>query len=148
MHRRKTAARRQKGVLVMKKPGSWTIEGLFEGRPESLKLFNVVRSYIESLGPVKVEAAKTQVSFGAKMKFAWVWLPQTWTKKRPEDSITLTFDMGHRIAHDRIVEAVEPRPGRWTHHVIIEKASDLDDDVRAWLRESYELAQKRKSPSK
>lgn len=59
----------------MKIPGEWTIEGLFSGRPEALKLFYVVKQYIESLGPVKIEAMKTQVSFGVKTKFAWVWLP-------------------------------------------------------------------------
>ncbi len=92
------------------------------------------------MGPVSVEPMKTQVSFGAGRKFAWVWLPQLWTSKRPENSITLTFDAGRRIDHERIAEAVEPRPGRWTHHVIIEKESDIDEDVRAWLREAYEAA--------
>jgi len=84
---------------------------------------------------------KTQVSFGARTKFAWVWLPQLWTKKRPEKSITLTFNVGRHIKHDRIVEAVEPRPGRWTHHVIIESKSDLDEDVREWLCEAYAFGQ-------
>ena len=34
--------------------------------------------------------------------------------------MTLTFDAGRHIKHERIVEAVEPRLGRWTPHVIIE----------------------------
>ncbi|MBK5225483.1 MAG: hypothetical protein JJD96_02790 [Thermoleophilia bacterium] len=93
----------------MKTPGNWTIEGLLEGRPEALKLLEAVRKYIESLGPVKIEAAKTQVSFGVKTKFAWVWLPQMWTKKRPDESITLTFGVGRRIEHDSITEAIHDR---------------------------------------
>ncbi len=128
----------------MKTPGNWTIEGLFQGRPEALKLFDAVRRYIESIGPVTVEAMKTQVSFGAKNKFAWVWLPQLWTRMRPENSITLTFVAGRHINHDRIAKAVEPRPGRWTHHVIIEDESDIDEDVRAWLHEAYALGQGKK----
>ena len=56
--------------------GAWTIEGLFEGQPRSYKLFKAVRKYIESIGPVEVEASKTQVSFGVRTKFAWIWLPQ------------------------------------------------------------------------
>jgi len=101
------------------------------------QLFQTVRRYIESLGPVRIEAAKTQVSFGSKTKFAWVWLPQIWTKKRPETSITLTFDVGREIKHDRIAAAVEVRPGRWTHHVVIETDSNLDGHVRKWLKEAY-----------
>ena len=118
-------------------PGTWTIEGLFEGQPGSMKLFKVVRKYIESIGPVDVEATKTQVSFGVRTKFAWVWLPQTWIKKRPMNTITLAMDLDHEVKDPRIASAVEPRPGRWTHHVMIEKESDLDDKVKGWLREAY-----------
>ncbi len=28
--------------------------------------------------------------------------------------------------------------GTWTHHVILERESDFDEDVRRWLREAYE----------
>lgn len=124
----------------MKASGGWTIESLFQGRPEALRLFDAVRGYIESLDSVTIEPAKTQVSFGAVGKFAWVWLPQSWVKKRSETSITLTFSLGRRVAHEKIAEVVEPRPGRWIHHVVIEEESDFDEDVRAWLREAYEAA--------
>jgi hypothetical protein len=134
-------------VIVMKTPGEWTVEGLFSGRPGALALFQAVQRAIESIGPVTVEAMKTQVAFGAKTKFAWVWLPQLWTKKRPENSITLTFDAGRHIIHDRIVQAVEPRPGHWTHHVVIESESDLDEEVGEWLREAYTFGQSRKTRS-
>lgn len=122
-----------------KRPG--TIQELFAGRTEARALFEAVRRFIESLGPVKIEATKTQVSFGAATKFAWVWLPQLWTKMRPEGSVTLTFDADHRVQDRRIAQAVEPRPGRWTHHVVIEKAADLDATVKGWLREAHALGQ-------
>jgi len=60
----------------MKSPGNWAVEDLFYGGPEVLKLFHYVRQYIESLDPVKIESTKTQISFGSKKKFAWIWLPQ------------------------------------------------------------------------
>ncbi len=130
----------------MKAPGHWTVAKLFKGRPASLRLFRVVRSYITSLGPVRIEAGKTQVSFGADRNFAWVWLPQMYSKKRPETSITLTFDtIGKRIRDRRIAEAVIPRPGRWTHHIVIEKPSDVDGTVKKWLNEAYQRVGK-KSP--
>ncbi len=90
----------------MRRPGSWTIEGLFDGRPVSLLLFQEVRRFIESLGPVNIEATKTQVSFGTKRKFAWVWLPQIWIRKQPDSSITLAFSLDRQIIHDRIRQAV------------------------------------------
>lgn len=38
--------------------------------------------------------------------------------------------------------------GRWTHHVIIEKETDLDEDVKGWLHEAYVFSQSRKSKSR
>ena len=123
----------------MRAPGDWTLDHLFAGRPAAFELFRVVRAFIESLGPVVVDVMKTPVSFGVQTKFAWIWLPQQFTTKRPDQSITLTFDLDHRVEDERIAEAVEPRPGRWTHHVVIERPEDLDEHVKGWLAEAYEL---------
>jgi len=92
---------------------------LFEKHPASLALFNIVRSYIESLALVSVDPMKTQVSFGAERKFAWVWLPPMWIKKQPENSIVLTIGLDREVIDPRIKEANEPYPGRWVHHVVI-----------------------------
>jgi hypothetical protein len=97
---------------------------------------------IESLGPVTITVSKSQVAFGAKYKFAWVWPPQVWSNKRPPDSIVLTFGLGRQIVHSKIVQSVEPRPGRWTHHVMIEQEADLDVEVRGWLAEAYTFGQR------
>jgi len=120
-----------------------TVRTLFAGRPGAKSLFAAVRAYVKSLGPVKVQAAKTQISFGRHTRFAWIWLPQLWIKKRKANSITLAFGLRRRIRHRRIEAAVEPRPGRWTHHVVIERISDFDQLVRTWIREAYESAQER-----
>ena len=99
----------------MRAPGTWTIEGLFAERPAAFALFQMMRSFIESLGPVAIDVSKTQVAFGRERNFAWVWLPQMWIKKRPDTSITVAFDLPKRVRHPRIASAAEPRPGRWTH---------------------------------
>ena len=128
----------------MKTPENWTVEGLFESYPFSYRLFKVVREFIESLGTVKTQATKTPISFSTKTGFAGVWLPQMWIKNAPENSIVLSFGLGRRVIHPNIKESKEPYPGRWTHHVVIEKESDFDDNVRAWLHEAFEFSQNRK----
>jgi hypothetical protein len=40
------------------------------------------------------------------------------------------------MTNDRIAEAVEPRPGRWTHHGINEKEDGLDADVQRMVQEA------------
>jgi hypothetical protein len=128
----------------MKSPGNWTIEDLFEGHADSYRLFSVVRKYIESIGPVNIRATRTRVSFSGKTKFAWIWLPQIWNEKQKEGSITLTFDLGRQIQSPEKMNQTEPRPGRWTRHVVIETESDLNLKVRQWIREAYLSAQSRK----
>lgn len=114
------------------------IVDFFTEHPKACPLFFQVQEYLHSLGPVKTEVMKTQISFGTDRKFAWVWLPQRWTNNRPAASITLTFDLDRQVVHDKIVQAVEPRPHHWTHHVVVKEAADFDEDVRAWLLEAYQ----------
>jgi hypothetical protein len=116
----------------------FAIDRLFAHRPKARHLFDVVRGVVNQLGPVRIEGMKTQVSFGNGRKFAWVWLPQMWIGNQPEESITLTFALDHRIEHPRIKEVLEPYPGRWTHHVVINVESEIDDTLRRWLRKAYE----------
>lgn len=126
----------------MSSDGRRAIESLFRNRTKALELFKIVQSYIEGLGSVNTEATKTQISFGTDRKFAWVWLPQIWIKKQPDKSIVVTFSLDRRIQDERVKEAVEPRPGKWTHHVVIEKASDFDDDVRDWIMEAWDKSRR------
>ncbi len=112
-------------------------ERLFEGRPKALRLFRLIENHIRKLGPVKVKATKTQVSFSRNRGFAWVWLPQMWVKA-PQDSITLAFALSRRVEHPRIKDAVEPYPGRWTNHTIIEEETQIDKTLIDWLREAYD----------
>ncbi|MFR6217731.1 MAG: DUF5655 domain-containing protein [Enterocloster bolteae] len=36
--------------------------------------------------------------------------------------------------------ATEPYPNRWTHHVIVQSADEIDDKLMGWIREAYEFA--------
>lgn len=60
-------------------------------------------------------------------------------KKTSQNGIVLSFSLGKRVKHSRIKEAKEPYPGRWMHHIVIEKEADFDGNVREWLREAYDF---------
>lgn len=115
---------------------------LFRGNTRRIRLFRAVEARIRAFGPVGMQVTKSQVSFGTLRKFAWVWMPLPGSRKRPADSLVLTFGLGRRIGDPRVVEAVEPRPGRWTHHVILQEETDLDGSVTDWLREAFEASGK------
>lgn len=112
------------------------MEDLFAGRPRARELFEAVRTLVESLGPCTVAFQKSQVAFRAPRPFAWVWLPQKWVRNRPEGSVTLTFALRRAVGSPRLAEVVEPRPGRFTHHLVIEREEELDEEVTGWLEEA------------
>lgn len=35
----------------------------------------------------------------------------------------------------------EPAPGRFTHHLELWAGDEIDDEVRAWLRQAWEAAE-------
>lgn len=122
------------------------VQAFFAGRAKEHSLFQAIEQIINSMGSVTVSVSKSQISFGTKTKFAWIWMPQPWAK-RPENSVVLTFGLGRKIEDQQIDEAVEPYPGRWTHHVIIHDESDITDQVRQWLEEAYTFSQERRRSS-
>ena len=121
-----------------------SIDQVFAERPACRRLFNLVADFIGSLGPAQVIPRKTQVAFARARRFAWLWLPQLWITKQPPDSITVTFGLDHRVRDTRIKQSVEPYPGRFTHHIVITKASDFDARVKGWIREAYDRAREAK----
>lgn len=119
------------------------VEAFFTGNPVAKALFMAVERKIQAIGPAIISVTKTQISFATRTQFAWVWMPQPTDRKRQLHSLVLSFGCGRQIVHDQIVEAIEPYPGRWTHHVIIAEEADLTDAVDAWMREAYRFSETR-----
>ena len=119
------------------------VEAFFAGKPETKALFMAVERKIRAIGPAIITVTKTQISFATRTQFAWVWMPQPTDRKRPLHSLVLSFSCGRQIVHDQIVEAIEPSPGRWTHHIIIAEEADLTVAVDAWMREAYQFSETR-----
>jgi len=114
---------------------------MFDKLPGALPLYEAAEALILELFPdVNIKVSKTQVGFSNRYGFAYLWPPARKIKGRPGRYIVLTFGLGRRAEHERIVESVEPYPGRWTHHVLISSADDLDEQVTNWLREAYDFS--------
>ena len=86
---------------------------------------------------VKIKVAKTQITFANKRGFAFVsFNPCRRGKERPEVWMTVTFGLGYRKESPRIDVATEPYPGRWTHHVMVGSAEEIDEELMEWIREA------------
>lgn len=68
------------------------------------------------------------------------FLPVRKAKERPEIYIVVTFGLGYRVDSPRIDAAVEPYPGRFTHHVLISVTGEIDDELMGWVREAAAFA--------
>lgn len=117
-----------------------TPAGFFRDHPEEQRLFEAVKERIlRKIPQSRILIQKSQIAFQGGgdppgRAYCWIWLPiRKGIKNRPEHYLVLTIPAPERINSARIVEAVEPAPGRWTHHLIIASAMELDEEILEWL---------------
>ncbi len=110
-----------------------TLDEFFAGQEGSRQIFETLRGAIEDLGPVEIRVTKSQVAFRRRRAFAWAWLPGAYLRGK-HAPLVLTVAFRYRDSSPRWKEIVEPKPGRFTHHLELYSAADIDDEVRSWLR--------------
>lgn len=119
-------------------------EGLyfFNEHMEALPLYERFEERVLSEIPdVRIRVQKTQITFSRKRVFACVsFLPVRKKKDRPDSYLVITFGLSYRKESPRIDAATEPYPKRWTHHVMISKPEELDEELMGWIREAAEFA--------
>jgi hypothetical protein len=117
-----------------------TVEEFFAGQEETRGLFETLREAIDAIGPATLRVTKSQIAFRRRKAFAWAWMPGKYLHGR-HAPLVLTFVFRRRIPSPRWKEIVEPSPGRFTHHLELYSASEIDDEVRDWLRAAWTVAE-------
>lgn len=108
----------------------------FNSMPDALPLYAALTEKLLAAFPhVAVEVKKTQITFREKYGFAFVSLRRM--KGCPQVFIIVSFGLSHRLDSPRIHMAVEPYPNRWTHHVIVQHAEEVDGELIGWLAEAH-----------
>ena len=116
----------------------------FDKIPQALSLYKVFAEKVLAEYPdVQIKIQKSQISFSNKHQFAFVWLPIRKMKNRPDIYIIVSFGLTYRLGSPCIVEATEPYPNRWTHHLIIQNRSEVDTELMSWIKEAYDFALKK-----
>lgn len=86
---------------------------------------------------VRVKVQASQISFYNRHMFSCVsFLRVRRRKELPDPYVVVTFGLGRRLSSSRIAAAVEPYPGRWTHHVVVSRVEEMDDELMGWIREA------------
>ena len=116
-----------------------TLDEFFAGHEGSRPIFEALRGAIEDLGLVEIRITKSQVAFCREKAFAWAWIPDRYLHGK-HAPLVLTLGFRQRDASPRWKEIVELKPGRFTHHLELYSTTDIDDEVRAWLRAAWDAA--------
>jgi len=116
-----------------------TLDEFFAGEDESRGIFEAMRCTVEAIGPAELRVGKSQVFFRRRKAFGWVWMPGQYLRGKAAP-LALTLSFPSRDSSPRWKEIVEPRPGRFTHHLELYSIPDVDDEVRSWLRDAWAAA--------
>jgi hypothetical protein len=100
--------------------------------PRARGLFERFEELISRCGEYHVSPAKTRIAFLGRVRFAGI-------TRVSEDGMTCAFALPRPLRSRRFVKVEEVVPGWWSHRLRITDAEQLDDEVQAWLRESYRL---------
>jgi hypothetical protein len=87
-----------------------------------------------------VKVTKTQISFRCRYVFAMVSLPYRRKKEWPREYLMVSFGLPAQEKSPRITASAEAYPGRWTHHVIVERPEELDAELLGWIDEAYRFS--------
>ncbi len=117
----------------------------FQGREGALPIYGELeRRILTEIGAERVEAKKTQISFFRRYMFACASFARPRrAKDMPDPFLTVTFGLGRRADSPRIDRAVEPYPGRWTHHVVLSSPEEVDAELISWLQEAAGFSQRK-----
>lgn len=117
----------------------------FDGRPLELSLYQALFRQLEALFPDgSVRVQKSQISFYGRHLYGAASLPVRRRKDWPEHCLVVTLGLNRRLDSPRVAVAVEPYPGRWTHHFLLTEEDQIDGELLGWLREAWDFAESKR----
>jgi hypothetical protein len=114
-----------------------TVAAFFRGRPAARRLFVAVNEAIAGVGPSTTHVTKSQIAFRRKRAFAWAWTPDRWLRSGEVAPLVLSIALPRRAPSKRWKEVIEPQPQRFMHHLELHNTEEIDEEVRAWLRDAW-----------
>ena len=131
----------------MKTPDHYASDVLFffDGKPLELALYEALFRHLEmEFSEASVRVQESQISFYGRHLFSAASIPVRRKKSWPEHCIVVTIGLSHQLESPRVAVAVEPYPGRWTHHILLSDEAQIDGELLGWLREAWEFAESKR----
>ena len=114
----------------------------FDQHMDVLPLYQAFEEILfDSFPVVNKRVQKTQITFSNRHVFACVSFARVKRKTElPMRFIVITLGLPAPLDSERVAVKTEPYPGRWTHHIVVNKPEELDDELLSWVREAYDFA--------
>lgn len=113
-----------------------TLDEFFAGFEASRGIFDALKVVVHEFGPSELRVTKSQIALRRRRAFIWAWIPGRYLHGRGA-SLVLTLALRRRDTSPRWKEIVEPAPSHFTHHLELRSTTDIDDEVRSWLRGAW-----------
>jgi predicted transport protein len=109
------------------------VAGQYKGKEQLLPIYNALIEYVKSLGhDVTISPKKGSVSIIRKRQFVLI-KPATKTR----------IDLGFKLKDEPTTERLGdsgPFGTMCTHRVQISEVNEVDTELKAWIREAYEMS--------
>ena len=114
----------------------------FDQHMDILPLYQAFEELLfDSFPVVNKRVQKTQITFSNRHVFACVSFARVKRKvELPMRFIVITLGLPAPLDSERVAVKTEPYPGRWTHHIVVNKPEELDEELLSWVREAYDFA--------
>ena len=114
----------------------------FEQHMDILPLYQAFEELLfDSFPVVNRRVQKTQITFSNRHVFVCVSFARVKRKTElPMRFIVITLGLPAPLDSERVAVKTEPYPGRWTHHIVVNKPEELDEELLSWVREAYDFA--------
>ena len=105
----------------------------FDGRSaEVSKIYESILAVARSFGPVNEDPKKTSIHLTNRTAFAGI--------QTRRDYLILTVKSTHDITSDRISKREQASANRWHLELKLRTRKDVDSELKAWLREAYDIS--------
>jgi uncharacterized protein DUF5655 len=113
---------------------TYSVNDHFVNKDPSVRaLYDELLSILQTFGSVAEDPKKTSIHLNRKSALAGV--------ETRKDGLLLNIKSDHQIKGPRIEKAEQVSAKRFHHKVRISSPKDLDEELKAWLREAYLLSE-------
>ena len=117
----------------------------FDAHRDALPIFTALEGKLyEHFPEMQKRVQKTQITYYHKHVYACVSFARVRRKAElPENWLTLTLGLPYPLDSERVAVKTEAYPGRWTTHLVLGSAAELDGELLGWLDEAYDFAERK-----